>query len=132
VTIPLGDVYAEKGCVSLRKAVLLTVAKSPTLYYVDVNAVEDERPARPLGLRVEPDHDRAGGAGRAFLRHDERRREPAGDNRDLRVHPWAPRPRLVATDRGRRRLDSLPAPSAAGRHHDEPGGDERCLRGAAA
>ena len=37
VTIPLGDVFAKKGCVSLRTSVLLTVAKSPKLYYVDVH-----------------------------------------------------------------------------------------------
>jgi hypothetical protein len=37
VTIPLGDVFAKKGCVSLRTAVLNTVAKSPKLYYVDVH-----------------------------------------------------------------------------------------------
>jgi CHRD domain len=37
VTIPLGDVFAKTGCVSLGKAVLLAVAKSPKLYYVDVH-----------------------------------------------------------------------------------------------
>jgi hypothetical protein len=37
VTIPLGAVFVKKGCVSLGAAVLLAVAKSPKLYYVDVH-----------------------------------------------------------------------------------------------
>jgi hypothetical protein len=37
VTIPLGDVFAKKGCVSLHTAALLAVARTPGSYYVDVH-----------------------------------------------------------------------------------------------
>jgi hypothetical protein len=37
VVLPLGDVYAAKGCVQAPKSVLTAVAGSPGSYYVDVH-----------------------------------------------------------------------------------------------